>query len=55
MEKLSYKKPRQNRQRSSSLRPSRNCSLRSGAIGTMKIMKSVTMFMEDVRYQTGRE
>jgi hypothetical protein len=55
MEQLAYKKPRQNKHKRSTLRLNRSCSFKRGAMGTTKMMKSVMMFMQDVRYQTGRE
>jgi len=51
---MTYKKPRQKRQRRRSLCLSRNFNFKTGAMGTMKVMKSVRMFMEEVRYHTGK-
>lgn len=49
-----YRKPRQNRhmRRAFCLVLIRN--LRTGTTGIMKIMKSVAMFIHEVRYQTGK-
>jgi hypothetical protein len=49
-----YKNPRQKRQRRSTFCRSRNCNLHTGTMGTMKMTKSVTMFMHEVRYHTGK-
>jgi hypothetical protein len=51
---MTYKKPRQKRQRRRTFCLSRSCNFKTGAMGTMKVMKSVKMFMDEVRYHTGK-